>query len=177
MNAQYPQLKLTKLVMELQTQGEYMLNASLTSVSFSGPVESRLEKEKDHSNYPVVPSHENLRDTNNLSHRTFINKLTNDTINHNTINNINHNIMEDINNLLRQERNKFENANPIDNYNNIMIDPQTTHTHNSSTFPTLAFATHNINGIKSNIYKLHSLIYALPNIDIIGLNEMNITNT
>jgi hypothetical protein len=156
-----------------------MLNVPLTLSSFSGPVESRSEKEKDCPNHPVIPSHENQGNINIISHKAPTNNFTNDIINNNLINNENHNIMEDIDNLLRQERNKFEHTNSINNHNNIIIDPQTTHTHNSltSTFPLLSFATHNINGIKSNIYKLHLLIHALPNVDIIGLNETNIKYT
>ncbi|RGB25913.1 hypothetical protein C1646_771103, partial [Rhizophagus diaphanus] len=42
-------------------------------------------------------------------------------------------------------------------------------------FPTLSFATHNINGLKSNPDKLYSLIDDLKDFDIIGLNETNLS--
>ncbi|EXX64728.1 hypothetical protein RirG_140060 [Rhizophagus irregularis DAOM 197198w] len=42
-------------------------------------------------------------------------------------------------------------------------------------FPTLSFATHNINGLKSNPDKLYSLIDDLKDFNIIGLNETNIS--
>lgn len=42
-------------------------------------------------------------------------------------------------------------------------------------FPTLSFATHNINGLKSNPDKLYSLIDDPKDFDIIGLNETNLS--
>jgi hypothetical protein len=46
--------------------------------------------------------------------------------------------------------------------------------HNTTQFPTLRVATHNINGLKGANTKLHHLISELNNYDIIGLYETNL---
>jgi exonuclease III/ribonuclease HI len=59
----------------------------------------------------------------------------------------------------------------VNNEKQTFLANKSTHT----TFPTLTFATHNINGMKSNSPKLISLLDALSDHDIIGLNETNIS--
>jgi hypothetical protein len=75
----------------------------------------------------------------------------------NTPNQYNLLTLQDIDKFLQGERQHFINST------------------NAQTFPTLTIATHNINGIKTNINKLHNLINTLEKHDIIGLNEMNLT--
>ena len=69
--------------------------------------------------------------------------------------------MQDINDLLNMERNRFIN----EQQNQLQ----------KAKFPTISFATHNINGLKSNPDKLYSLVDDLKDFDIIGLNETNIS--
>ncbi|POG61924.1 hypothetical protein GLOIN_2v1785965 [Rhizophagus irregularis DAOM 181602=DAOM 197198] len=74
---------------------------------------------------------------------------------------INDQVMQDINELLNMKRNRFIN----EQQNQLQ----------KAKFPTISFATYNINGLKSNPDKLYSLIDDLKDFDIIGLNETNIS--
>ncbi|CAB5391251.1 unnamed protein product [Rhizophagus irregularis] len=85
----------------------------------------------------------------------------NDTPDQQHLQDIDDQVMQDINDLLNMERNRF--------INKQQNQPQ------KAKFPTLSFATHNINGLKSNPDKLYSLIDDLKDFDIIGLNETNIS--
>ncbi|CAG8623627.1 1811_t:CDS:2 [Rhizophagus irregularis] len=85
----------------------------------------------------------------------------NDTPDQQHLQDIDDQVMQDINDLLNMERNRF--------INKQQNQPQ------KAKFPTLSFATHNINGLKSNPDKLYSLIDDLKDFNIIGLNETNIS--
>ncbi|CAG8711128.1 666_t:CDS:1 [Rhizophagus irregularis] len=67
--------------------------------------------------------------------------------------------MRDINDFLTKERCRFQEN---DRQQSQLI------------FPSLSFATHNINGIKTNVDKFHLLLQDLPDYDIIGINETNL---
>ncbi|GET65916.1 hypothetical protein GLOIN_2v1820860 [Rhizophagus irregularis DAOM 181602=DAOM 197198] len=82
------------------------------------------------------------------------------TNNNNNLNyNANENLMRDINDFLTKERCRFQEN---DRQQSQLI------------FPSLSFATHNINGIKTNVDKFHLLLQDLPDYDIIGINETNL---
>src|SRR4051794_7856504 len=101
-------------------------------VMYLGPVE--LEQEKgDILACPDVSSHINTRTM--LDNSKFYNNSNNS--NNNLIND---NIIMDINNFLRSEREQFLESN--DNKNSQVM------------FHSLSYATHNINGIKTNVAKL-----------------------
>ncbi|CAB5196260.1 unnamed protein product [Rhizophagus irregularis] len=109
-------------------------------------------------------SHEDsIRDKiNNNSTREYPNAYNkNDTPEQQHLQDIDDQVMQDINDLLNMERNRFIN----EQQNQLQ----------KAKFPTISFATYNINGLKSNPDKLYSLIDDLKDFDIIGLNETNIS--
>ncbi|PKB95764.1 DNase I-like protein [Rhizophagus irregularis] len=85
----------------------------------------------------------------------------NNTPDHQHLQDIDDQVMQDINDLLNMKRNRF-------------INEQQNQSQKAK-FPTISFATHNINGLKSNPDKLYSLIDNLKDFDIIGLNETNLS--
>ncbi|CAB4402518.1 unnamed protein product [Rhizophagus irregularis] len=125
----------------------------------------RKERGGDNSRVPFIPSltkhgltHDNTTDsTQNQNAQNYNGAIGSD--NNNLNYNANEDLMRDINDFLTNERCRFQEN---DRQQSQLI------------FPSLSFATHNINGIKTNVDKFHLLLQDLPDYDIIGINETNL---